>query len=205
MGFPHREYRNFLFDIVLERSDFVLETENMLHFASVFGARGKHPLQYAFPLYERENKNPYICYFTSASIPQKCWPKGHFIELVRMMSKQFPNMKHIIMDGVKEDEKVDDIVEALADCPNVVKQELLGLEKVYRFLGEATMVISNDTGVRNMAIAVNTPTVGIFFLTGAFRYWPRDGMHEAVFTPNATIPDVKMVFDASFHHLNQIQ
>jgi len=206
MGFPHREYRNFLFDIVLERSDFVLETENMLHFASVFGARGRHPLQYAFPFYERERNPPYICYFTSASIPQKCWPKGHFIELVRMMSKEFPQMKHIIMDGVKQEEKVDGMIESLSDCPNVVKQELLGLEKVYRFLGEATMVISNDTGVRNMAIAVNTPTVGIFFLTGAFRYWPREeGMHEAVFTPNATIPDVKMVFDASFHHLKQIQ
>jgi len=204
MGFPHRNYRKFLFDIVLERSDFVLETENMLHFASVFGARGKHPLQYAFPVYEREQAEPYLCYFTSASTQHKCWPKGHFIELVRMMSRCFPELKHVIMDGVKEDEKVDDMVQALSNCPNVYKQGLLGVEEVYGFLGKATMVIANDTGVRNMAIAVNTPTVGIFFATGAFRYWPRDGLHEAVFTLNATVPEVDSVFDHCLGHMNKI-
>lgn len=204
MGFPYREYRKLFLDIVLERSDFVLETENMLHFASVFGARGKHPLQYAFPAYVRDTEKPYICYFTSASTQHKCWPKGHFIELVRLMSKQFPKMTHVLMDGVKPDEKVDDMLEALTDCQNVVKQELLGLEEVYSFLGQATMVIANDTGVRNMAVAVNTPTVGIFFATGAFRYWPRDGLHEAVFTLNATIPSVEMVFEKSVEHIRTL-
>lgn len=205
MGFPHRDYRKALFDIVLERSDFVLETENMLHFASVFGARGNHPIQYAFPTYEREQNKPYLCYFTSASTQHKCWPKGHFIELVRIMSIRFPQFMHCIMDGVKEEEKVDDMVRELSDCPNVRKQELLGLEEVYPFLGKATMVIANDTGVRNMAIAVNTPTVGIFFATGAFRYWPRDGLHEAVFTLNATVPEVESVFEHCVNHMSSLR
>src|SRR3989339_248442 len=204
MGFPYREYRKLFLDIVLERSDFLLETENLLHFANVFGARSKHPLQYALPSYVRDTINPYICYFTSASTQHKCWPKDHFIELVRKMSKQFPKMTHILMDGVKPDEKVDDMLEALSDCQNVVKQELLGLEEVYGFLGQATMVIANDTGVRNMAVAVNTPTVGIFFATGAFRYWPRDGLHEAIFTLDATVPEVEMVFEQSVEHIRTL-
>lgn len=203
MGFPHREYRRLFFNIVLARSDFVLETENMLHFASVFGARAKHPLDYGFPYYERETENPYIVYFTSASTQHKCWPKNHFIELIRMMSKFYPDYAHIIMDGVKEDEKVDDMVDALKDCPNVAKQELLDLDKVFDYLGKASMVISNDTGVRNMAIVVNTPTVGIFFATGAFRYWPRNGLHEAVFTLNATVPEVSNVFEHCVEHANK--
>lgn len=204
VGFPHREYRRLLFNIVLARSDFVLETENMLHFASVFGARAKHPLDYGFPHYERETENPYIVYFTSASTQHKCWPKNHFIDLIRKMSIAFPEYSHMIMDGVKAEEKVDDMIEKLGDCQNVCKQELLNLDKVYEYLGKASLVISNDTGIRNMAIAVNTPTVGIFFATGAFRYWPREGLHEAVFTFNATVPDVDMVFDSCVQHMHKI-
>lgn len=204
MGFPHREYRRLLFNIVLARSDFVLETENMLHFASVFGARANHPLDYGFPHYEREKERPYMAYFTSASTQHKCWPKNHFIELIRKMSYRFPEHTHMIMDGVKEDEKVDDMLIALTDCPNVCKQELLDLDEVYPYLGKASLVIANDTGVRNMAVTVNTPTVGIFFATGAFRYWPRDGLHEAVFTLNATVPEVDMVFESCINHMAKI-
>lgn len=204
MGFPHREYRRLLFNIVLPRSDFVLETENMLHFASVFGARAFHPLRYGLPAYTREMQKPYVSYFTSASTQHKCWPKNHFVELIRKMAIQYPTYMHMIMDGVKADEKVDDMINTLKDCPNVCKQQVLALDKVYEYLGKASMVVSNDTGVRNMAVAVNTPTVGIFFATGAYRYWPRDGQHEAVFTPNATVPEVKMVFEACVAHLNQL-
>lgn len=110
----------------------------------------------------------------------------------------------MIMDGVKEHEKVDDMVVALKNCPNVRKQALLNLDEVYPYLGRATLVVANDTGVRNMAVTVNTPTVGIFFATGAFRYWPRDGLHEAVFTLNGTIPEVDTVFDSCVNHMTQI-
>lgn len=204
MGFPHREYRRLLFNVVLARSDFVLETENMLHFASVFGASANHPLNYGFPHYEREKKRPYMVYFTSASTQHKCWPKSHFIELIRKMSYRFPEHTHMIMDGVKEHEKVDDMLDALKNVQNVSKQEVLDLNKVYEYLGKASLVVSNDTGVRNMAVAVNAPTVGIFFATGAFRYWPRDGLHEAVFTLNATVPEVDMVFDSCVNHVAKI-
>lgn len=205
MGFPHRSYRKLLYNIVLQRSDFVLETENMLHFAYVFGARGRRPFNYAFPVYETEKSNPYICYFMSASIPFKCWPKDHFIALIDRMAKAYPEHTHVLMEGIGEDEKVDDMLVVLNGHKNVIKQAALGLDEVYSYLGKATMVVSNDTGVRNMAIVVNTPTVGIFFITSPFRYWPRDTYHEVVFGRNHfEIPSIEMVFKYCIDHMTRI-
>lgn len=206
MGFPHRSYREVFFNIVLQRSDFVLETETLLHFACVFGARMKRPLNYAFPVYEKEQKSPYICYFMSASIPQKCWPKDHFIALIEQMAQHYPNYKHVLMEGIGSHEKLDDMAEKLSKYPNVIKQEALKLDDVYPYLGKATMVVSNDTGVRNMAVAVNTPTVGIFFITSPFRYWPRDSIHEVVFDKSFMVtPTVEMVYERCHNHLKRLE
>lgn len=206
MGFPHRSYRELFFNIVLQRSDFVLETESLLHFACVFGARMNRPLNYAFPVYEREQHSPYICYFMSASIPQKCWPKDHFIALIEQMAQQYPNHKHVLMEGIGSHEKLDDMYAKLSKCTNVIKQEALNLDDVYPYLGKATMVVSNDTGVRNMAIVVNTPTVGIFFITSPFRYWPRDSIHEVVFDKSfMVIPSVEKVYERCSQHLQRLE
>mgnify|MGYP005664173097 CR=1 FL=1 len=204
IGYPFRLYRRKMYDIVLERSDFVLETENMLHFANLFGARTQRPFNYAYPEYPRQLESPYICYFTSASEAFKCWPKKDFIKLIHNMALRYPHMKHIIMEGIRDDEKVDDMLKELAEFENVSKQSALPLEEAMPYLGKASMVISNDTGVRNMAIAVNTPTVGIFFATGPFRYWPREPMHEVVFEADASVPSIEHVFEICSRHLQTV-
>lgn len=201
MGFPYRAYRKYLFNIVLQRSDLFLETENMLHFAYVFGARGKRPYDYAFPVYQKEKTNPYICYFFSASMESKCWPKHLFTELIAKMAERYPNHKHVLMEGIGEHERADEMLEQLFQFKNVIKQTPLGLDDVYPFLGASTMVVANDTGVRNMAIAANAPTLGIFNSTSPFRYWPRDTIHDIVFDKNGGNPSVEMVFESAIKHL----
>jgi ADP-heptose:LPS heptosyltransferase len=42
----------------------------------------------------------------------------------------------------------------------------------------ADMVVSNDTGIRHVAIVSNVPTVGIFYREPLYRYWPRYGGHD---------------------------
>ena len=54
-------------------------------------------------------------------------------------------------------------------------------------------MVSNDTGLRNLAIATETPTVGIFFSTVPFTYWPRDDMHEVIFNSDGSVPGVEAV------------
>ena len=73
----------------------------------------------------------------------------------------------------------------------------MDLDDTMNFMANSSCVISNDTGIRNMAIAVETPTVGIFFATAAFRYWPRDGKHHCVFNLEYSSPSVDAVYQAT--------
>ena len=61
----------------------------------------------------------------------------------------------------------------------------------------AKLLVSNDTGIRHIGIVCNTPTLGLFFSTEVFRYWPRFGNHEAIFNGDGSIPDVDTVFAAA--------
>ena len=68
----------------------------------------------------------------------------------------------------------------------------------------ARLLVSNDTGIRHIGIVCDTPTVGLFFSTEVFRYWPRFGNHEVVFNGDGSIPTVDTVFAAAKHVLEEI-
>lgn len=204
IGYPYREIERFFYDVTVKRSDMVLETENMLHQLYILGAKTLRPFDYGYPDYGIEKEKPYIVYFTSASNGGKTWPMKHFITLGKQMAEKFPSYRHIFLDGLHPHEKVDPIIDALSEHSCVEKQEVLEYMDAMQFLGRAYMVISNDTGVRNMAVAVNTPTVGIFFATIPYRYWPREGLHEIAFSGKKEIPSAQEVYDVCAEHLKKI-
>lgn len=196
IGFPYRRIKNTIFDINVVRSDFVPEVETLLHMLYMFGAPKMDRLEYGYPKFQINNKNPYIVYFTTASLGLKCWPKEHFKDLIDEMAIRYPDMRHIVLEGIQEYEKVDDLMAQLVHHTNVVKVEALSLDKLVPFLGEASLIVSGDTGIRNIAIAANVATVGIFFFTVPYRYLPFDSKHKAVFNSNGSIPNVKNVLSA---------
>lgn len=196
IGFPYRTFKNYLFyDIAILRSDLVPEVETLLHMLYIFGAPKLSNLNYAYPAYTAKVDRPYIIYFTSASLGWKCWPKEHFVTLIKTMASHYPSIDHIILEGINPHEKADNLIAQLSDFSNVVKQEVLSLDQVIPFLGEATLVVCGDTGIRNMAIATETATVGIFFFTVPYRYLPINTKHHAVFNSDGSIPDVESVFE----------
>lgn len=205
IGFPYRQIKNrFLYDVSLLRSDLVPEIDTLLHMLNILGARTEYPYDFSYPAYSLNDEKPYIIYFTSASVANKCWPKEKFISLVGKMAECYPDVSHILLEGIKAEEKVDDMLDALSEFTNVKKSEALPLEEVMRFLGESQLVLCNDTGVRNMAISAGAATVGIFFSTIPFRYWPKDGLHEVVFNADGSIPSVESVFTSVDKHLDSL-
>jgi ADP-heptose:LPS heptosyltransferase len=204
IGFPYRSFKNYLFyDIGLLRSDLVPEVETLLHMLYIIGAPKSTTLNYGYPTYTTKTDRPYIIYFTSASLGWKWWPKEHFVELIKSMALQYPHMDHVVLEGINPEENVDDLMMQLSSFTNVVKREALALDLIIPFLGEATLVVSGDTGIRNMAIAAETATVGIFFFTVPYRYLPINTKHQAVFNPDGSVPDVKSVFSAIKYYAEQ--
>ena len=195
LGFPyHAIQRPLFYDITIPRSDLRFEAENMLELLNVLGHAHEYPLRFDMPVTPTQRDKPYAVYFPSASTTEKCWPHNCFADLVGRMADQYPEREHIVLEGIAEWEKIDDIMAAVGNKPNVTGLQLDDFDATISLIKGASLLVGNCTGIRNMAIACDTPTVGIFFVTPVFRYWPRYGRHEAAFTPDAGVPEVDQVF-----------
>ncbi len=204
IGYPYRGIRRAFYDIATLRSDFVIEAESTQHMLNILGSKNLTPLQYGFEKkYPKDLKNR-IIYFAGASTANKCWETSKFTALINKLSSEYLDYEHVILQGIKDDEKFQDIYQPLKDKKNVLIQEPMELDVVMQYLSDAKCVISNDTGIRNMAIAVETPTVGIFFATGAYRYWPRDGKNVCVFNNDYLSPSIQDVWDETKHLLTKL-
>lgn len=200
IGFPYRGYlRNLLFDAAVFRSDFSFEAEVMLDALRLLGANPTSTLNFCWPnLQKLTHRASRIVYFPFASVPSKCWPKEQFCSLIKQLALEYPQYQHIVLGGIGKHEKTEDFDDLTKELRNIRLQGAMALESTVEFLACSTLVVSNDTGIRNLAISTATPTLGIFFSTVPFRYWPRAGKaHDAVYLPDGNIPSVEDVLSSA--------
>lgn len=192
IGFPYRQLKNYvLYDISLLRSDLVPEVETLLHMLYILGAPKYSEYDYGYDTVEKKEHR--IIYFMGASTPTKQWPIEHFRDLIHTLSITLPNYQHVLLEGIGQSEKVDDDFFALSTFTNVHKMSPFPLEETMSYLGASEVVVCNDTGIRNMAIAAGTKTVGLFFSTVPYRYLPNPKMHYAVYNVDGSVPSVENV------------
>jgi len=200
IGYPYRWLRRIFYDIAVPRSDFVLETMSMMHQINIMGANTQHyPLEYGLTKEKRDEKSPFIIYFPGASVEERCWEESKFIALIEKMRNLYPDYKHVVLKGIKEDEHFNAIYEPFISCDNVLHQDPLPIEEIYDYLARASLVIVGDTGIRNMAIAANAPTLGIMWVLNIspMRYLPKVQEHQVVFNTEFEQPDVDSVFESA--------
>lgn len=194
IGFPYRRVKNFFFyDLSILRSDFVPEVETLLHMLYILGAPKYYNYDYGYKKAIKKAKR--IIYFMGASTSTKQWPEKCFRELIHNMSIILPDYNHVILEGIGENEKVDDSFFELEKFRNIYKMNALSLEKTMDYLSEANLLVCNDTGIRNMGIAVGIKTVGIFFSTVPYRYLPNPDIHKAIYNVDGFIPTVNDVIE----------
>jgi ADP-heptose:LPS heptosyltransferase len=198
IGFPYRGYlRWLLYDAAVPRSDFSFEAINMLDMLMLLGANPEIPPNFGWGEDDlgSDLKNK-VVYFPFASIEEKCWPQQNFFALIREMAQRYPHLEHVVLGGISAFEMLDPYEKVGFGLKNVRLQPAMELGRLTVFLRSAVLVVANDTGVRNLAIASNTPTIGIFFSTVPYRYWPRYGGHEVVFQSDGGQPSVPIVMNA---------
>lgn len=93
-----------------------------------------------------------------------------YYELINRLSDSYKDYKHVLLEGKSINEKFEDIPKDLLDKTNVSIQNTLDLSELIEYLSKSRLCVSPDTGVRNVAIATHTPTVGIFYSTVPYRY-----------------------------------
>ena len=202
IGFPYEEFeQKLLYDIAIFRSDFHFEGELMLDALKILGHKPDYPLNYELPKYKIPQKK--IVYFFGASVPNKQYPQKMYYELIEKISKKYKDYSHVLLEGKGLTEKFEDIPQNLIKKENVSIQTTLSLDELIKYLSEVRLCVSPDTGVRNVAIATHTPTVGIFYSTVPYRYWPTyENGHDAAFIRNGEIPSVEEVEKVIIKNLN---
>ncbi|MCW9023528.1 MAG: glycosyltransferase family 9 protein [Gammaproteobacteria bacterium] len=197
IGFPYHQFqRRLIYDAAVLRSDMKFEAETLLDMLNLLSLKTDYPLHFAMPGKPMQRKRPYLVYFTSASTSNKCWSATHFSELISQLSDQYSEHEHIVLEGIAEWESIDGVMRGLQDKQNVTPLQLANIDETFSLLMGAHLLVSNDTGIRHMAIASEIPTVGIFFHTIPFRYWPRFGLHDAVFNSDGSPPEVESVLNS---------
>lgn len=180
-GFPYRKIRAWMFyDVAICRSDLSFEVNDMLNMLHVLGAKTEYPHTYNMPGESVQRDKPFIVYFAGASEPGKCWPRESFAKLIMQMADNYPEKDHLILDGLKDWERADKILKTIKGTENINAVSADTIEETISLMKGAELLVSNDTGIRHVAITCQTPTVGIF-IGGPYRYWPRYDIHEAVF------------------------
>jgi ADP-heptose:LPS heptosyltransferase len=204
VGYPYRALRRTFYDVATLRSDFVVEAQSVLHMLNILGAKTKTHLEYGLGEKFPKKDNKRIVYFAGASIKSKCWEEEKFTKLIDKMSETYEDYEHIILQGIGENEKFLEIYEPLSHRKNVLLQETMSIEDVMQFLAQSRCLVSNDTGIRNIGIALQTPSIGIFFGISPFRYWPREEKHDCVFNIEYTSAEVSEVYDATKKLLDRL-
>ena len=205
IGYPYRILRRLFYNISILRSEFVVEALSVEHMLNILGAKTRYPLKYGYEkIYPKTKDLKQIVYFAGASSKGKCWEAEKFCKLIDKMSELYKEYNHVILQGISEDEKFYEIYEPLQEKKNILLQEVMPIEEVMQFLVNSRCLVSNDTGVRNMGIALEIPTIGIFFATPVFRYWPREEKHDCVFNEEYTSPSIEAVYNATKNMIDKL-
>lgn len=196
IGFQYRSLHKLIYDIAIPRSAYQFEAGTFLEQLCPLGIAYAWPPGFEIKTSGMKRKKPYIVYFPTASSPDKSWPADNFSVLVRNMAAELPQYEHIILSGISEWEKVvaNDIMASLSEMETVTQLDA-GAEDQALIRG-ADLLVSNDTGIRHLGIALNTTTVCIFSNTPPYRYWPRYGHHQVVYNKNSSLPNWQAVATA---------
>jgi ADP-heptose:LPS heptosyltransferase len=203
IGFPYRAWQARLFyDVAVCRSDLNFEVCDMLNMLHLFGVKTAYPHRYDMPGEPLRRARPYVVYFAGASNRAKCWPTGHFTRLIGRMAADYPGHDHLVLEGIQEWEKADAILAPLWDIRNAAAIRADTVEEATALIKGADLVVSNDTGIRHLAIVSETPTVGLFF-SSPFRYWPRYDIHDVALPETESVTGVETAHAACVRMLGR--
>ena len=196
IGFIHRGLHKLLYDIAIPRAHYRFEAESFMEQMHVIGVDFEWPLRFDLAKPESIRDKPNILYFATASVASKCWPAENFSKLINNMCQKLPDHEHLLLSGLAEWEQ-----SVATNIASEVKHSNFSLipggPDTFTLVANAYILVANDTGIRNMAIAYYTPTVGIFPPSfTAFGYRPLFGPHDSVTATELGPAPVELVEDA---------
>ena len=192
IGYIHKGGHRFFYDVAIHRAHNRFEAETFAEQLNVIGLSVEWPLKFNLKKPEKVINKPYIVYFPTASNIAKSWPWHNFVELIKYSTNKYPNYLHIVLSGIADWEI--DIAKNIMENINSTNLKMYpGGKDMESVIANTNLLVSNDTGIRNMAIAYYTPTIGIVTpnTAVAYGYQPHFGYHKIVHPTNNKVATVK--------------
>ncbi len=158
----------------------------------------------------------FIIIVPAAAHEIKCWPAPNFADLSDKLSKQFD--LPIVAIGTANEKHFIDNINSISGTNIIDLTGKTDLPTLTALMSKASLIVTNDTGPGNLAIATNAPTVMIFGPTNPIRIEPykKSGSLAAIepytrpvgirsFDPKYRIDAVTVshVFDLAVKHLQK--
>jgi ADP-heptose:LPS heptosyltransferase len=107
----------------------------------------------------------------AASTISRMWFAEKFIELGKRLSAEYPDVRIVITGSPQEASYARDIATAIGDKA-IVAAGALNLKQVPWLIHRLRLLVTGDTGIMHLAIAVGTPVVALFAAADARRSGP---------------------------------
>ncbi len=130
----------------------------------------------------------YIVYHPGAGKIPNRWPADRFALVANILSHEFDS-RVIITSGPFDGDPVSDMKGKLSIEYRIISNE--PIRKVAAILSQATLVITNDTGIMHVGAAVGTPVLSLFGPTDRRQWAPVGEQHRTVFSKSANIEDIQ--------------
>ena len=140
----------------------------------------------AAPLIAPDGMRPLVLIQPGASDARRCWPASHFAAVADALARKGASVA--INGSAAEAPLVRSVLNAM-EYPAVDLSGRASLGALCGLLGRAALMVSNDTGPLHLALALGTPSVGIYWRTNVIESAPlQQREHRALWSDKATCP-----------------
>lgn len=132
-----------------------------------------------------------IGFQVAASTISRMWFAAKFVELGRRVAQEYPDIRVVITGSPQEAAYAREIAAAIGDTAIVAAGELR-LKQVPWLIRRLKLLVTGDTGIMHLAVAVGTPVVALFAAADARRsgpYYDKE-MHSVIQKHRTCVPCV---------------
>jgi ADP-heptose:LPS heptosyltransferase len=120
---------------------------------------------------------PYVCVHPGASVSERRWPAAAFAALANRLSNRG---YAVVLTGGPEERELTARVANLMHRPSIDLAGRTSLGQLATLVSQATLLVSNDTGLSHVAAATRTPSVIVSPVSDPVRWGPLDRYRHRV-------------------------
>lgn len=175
IGFATND-RKLLLSCAVTYDDEGFEGDNFFRLLEPLGIGFSSPRPYSafYPAFSEGNpsKHNQVAIFPGASIKERRWDPERFHDVAKWLLSK--NMDVVIVGGKEDLQASEEIARGLPQVRNLAGKT--SLDETAKILALSRLLISSDSGIMHLAVAVGTPVVALFGSGIESKWAPRDGV-----------------------------